>query len=78
MIEIEVPEEHDVARGGLGADLKAGMGERIHHNVIVRANEALDDPEAGGPASRVENGFLRLQEGGQAPLELDRRRCIAD
>ena len=50
MLDVEVAEQHDVLGRRLRAGLQAGVRQRIHHHIVVRADEALDDAEARRPS----------------------------
>ncbi len=62
VIDVEVPEDRDIAGRRIGSLLQARMGERIHHHVIVGADQTLDDAEAGREPCRVEDGLLDAEE----------------
>ena len=75
--DVEMTVQVDVPRRGVGAFLQAGMREPVHHDVIVRADEALDDAVAGGPSGRVEHRVLELEEPRDRLLELQRILRVA-
>ena len=78
VVVIEVAELIDVVRGRVGAFLQARMRQHIHHDVIGRADQSLDDAEAGGPPGREQHDFLHLQEVGDPALQRHRIGRIAD
>ena len=69
MIDVEVTEDRYVPGCSIGTLLKAGVRERIHHDMVVCSNEALYHPETGTEACWIENRFFHGQELSDSPLE---------
>ena len=59
-----VTEQMDVRRRRGGAFLEAGVAQGVHQDMVGGADEALDDPVARGPAGRVDQDLLAIQEFG--------------
>ena len=75
---IVVAEEGDVVGRGLCAFLQAGVGQGVHHDVVVGTDETLDDAEACGPAGRIEDDLVHAEELGDLLFERDRGGGVAD
>jgi hypothetical protein len=73
-----VAEIVDVARRRLRAFLQAGMRQGVHHDMVGRTHQPLDDPEACGPAGRKERDVLHVQEFGDRLFEGERQGRVAD
>ena len=77
-VDVEMAVVVDVLRRGARAFLQAGMGQHVHHDVIVGAHEALHGGKAGRPAGRIEHDLAAVQELGDHPLELERMLGVAE
>ena len=68
----------DVARCGLRAFLKAGVAERVHHDMVAGADQPLDHAEARRPAGRKQRDMIGLEKISDCLFELYRQRGVAN
>src|SRR5205085_4190740 len=71
-------EQVNVPGRRLGAFLETGMAERVHDDMVVWTNQALDHPEAGRPARREKRDMVVAEEVADLALERDRQGGVAD
>jgi hypothetical protein len=77
-VDLVVAKQVDVARGRLSALLKTGMAQRIHHDMVVGPDEALDHAEAGSPARRKQRDMIIAEKLGDFLFQRQGKRSVAD
>ena len=77
-VNVQVAVEMDIARCRGRAILKARMRETIDDDMVVAPHQPLYDAVSRGPARRIEDGMLDLQEFRDAPLQRERIPRVAE